>query len=186
MVQRPRPDLRGGCAAMRIPTVTGVKRRNRPPSESRTRGRGRRMDVRASMSATLTPRILMLPGMLVRYGNTFGILYDSTVPNEGFQRFSIAHELGHFFVEGQSLTTFGSTMELIELEPATCSCLQSSRVLLANIGDFCSDYLRMTGPECSRSLRTCSHYLRPTCNHRSVLTLVANEMRRRRRPAPGG
>ena len=23
MVQRPRPDLRGGCAAMRIPTVTG-------------------------------------------------------------------------------------------------------------------------------------------------------------------
>ena len=39
-------------------------------------------------------------GMLVRYGNAFGILYDSTVPNEGFQRFSIAHELGHFFVEG--------------------------------------------------------------------------------------
>lgn len=39
-------------------------------------------------------------GMLVRYGNSFGILYDSTIPNEGFQRFSIAHELGHFFVEG--------------------------------------------------------------------------------------
>ena len=61
MVQRPRPDLRGGCAAMRIPTVTGVRRRNRPPSESRTGVRGRRMDVRASMSATLTPRILILP-----------------------------------------------------------------------------------------------------------------------------
>ena len=39
-------------------------------------------------------------GMLVRYGNSFGILYDSTIPSEGFQRFSIAHELGHFFVEG--------------------------------------------------------------------------------------
>ena len=39
-------------------------------------------------------------GMLVRYGNSFGILYDSTIDNEGFQRFSIAHELGHFFVEG--------------------------------------------------------------------------------------
>ena len=25
MVQRPRPDLRGGWAAMRIPTVTGVR-----------------------------------------------------------------------------------------------------------------------------------------------------------------
>ncbi len=34
MVQRPRPDLRGGCAAMRIPTVTSgtlaiQQRRNR-------------------------------------------------------------------------------------------------------------------------------------------------------------
>ena len=25
MVQRPCPDLRGGCAAMRIPTVTGSR-----------------------------------------------------------------------------------------------------------------------------------------------------------------
>ena len=39
-------------------------------------------------------------GMLVRYGNTFGILYNQEIPNRGFQRFSIAHELGHFFVEG--------------------------------------------------------------------------------------
>lgn len=39
-------------------------------------------------------------GMLVRHGNTFGILYATNIPNEGFQRFSIAHELGHFFVDG--------------------------------------------------------------------------------------
>ena len=39
-------------------------------------------------------------GMLTRHGNTFGILYDSSIPSEGFKRFSIAHELGHFFVEG--------------------------------------------------------------------------------------
>ena len=39
-------------------------------------------------------------GMLVRHGNSFGILYDSSIPNEGFQRFSIAHELGHYFVGG--------------------------------------------------------------------------------------
>ena len=38
-------------------------------------------------------------GMLVSYGNTFGILY-STIDNDGYHRFSIAHELGHFFVEG--------------------------------------------------------------------------------------
>ena len=72
---------------------------------------------------------------------------------------------------------------------SSCSCLQSSSVLLANIGDFCSNYLRLTGPECSRSLRTCSHYVRRTCNHRLVLTVVANEisqigMQASRRAAP--
>ena len=39
-------------------------------------------------------------GMLVRHGDKFGILYDESVSNEGYQRFSIAHELGHFFVDG--------------------------------------------------------------------------------------
>ena len=39
-------------------------------------------------------------GMLVRHGNTFGILYDTSIANRGYQRFSIAHELGHFFVDG--------------------------------------------------------------------------------------
>jgi hypothetical protein len=39
-------------------------------------------------------------GMLLRHGDTFGILYATHVPSEGFQRFSVAHELGHFFLEG--------------------------------------------------------------------------------------
>ena len=39
-------------------------------------------------------------GMLVRHGNTFGILYDASIHNVGYRRFSIAHELGHFFVDG--------------------------------------------------------------------------------------
>lgn len=39
-------------------------------------------------------------GMLLRHGNSFGILYASDIPNEGFQRFSVAHELGHYFLEG--------------------------------------------------------------------------------------
>ena len=40
MVQRPRPDLRGGCAAMRIPTVTV------PPSRLGGRDRLTRSGVR--------------------------------------------------------------------------------------------------------------------------------------------
>jgi hypothetical protein len=39
-------------------------------------------------------------GMLLRHGNSFGILYASSIPNEGFQRFSVAHELGHYFLDG--------------------------------------------------------------------------------------
>jgi len=39
-------------------------------------------------------------GMLLRHGNAFGILYATDIPNEGFQRFSVAHELGHYFLDG--------------------------------------------------------------------------------------
>ena len=39
-------------------------------------------------------------GMLLRHGEEFGILYATHVPSEGFQRFSVAHELGHYFLDG--------------------------------------------------------------------------------------
>ena len=38
--------------------------------------------------------------MLLRHGNSFGIMYAKHIKSEGFQRFSIAHELGHYFLEG--------------------------------------------------------------------------------------
>lgn len=38
--------------------------------------------------------------MLLRAGNSFGIFYSTAIPNKGYQRFSIAHELGHYFLEG--------------------------------------------------------------------------------------
>lgn len=39
-------------------------------------------------------------GMLLRHGDIFGILYATHITNEGFQRFSVGHELGHFFLDG--------------------------------------------------------------------------------------
>lgn len=39
-------------------------------------------------------------GMLMRHGNNFGILYATHIASAGFQRFSVGHELGHFFLEG--------------------------------------------------------------------------------------
>jgi len=41
-----------------------------------------------------------ISGMLMRVGNRFGIMYATHVANQGFQRFSIAHELGHYFLPG--------------------------------------------------------------------------------------
>ena len=39
-------------------------------------------------------------GMLLRSGNTFGIAYATHIKSIGFQNFSIAHELGHYFLPG--------------------------------------------------------------------------------------
>jgi hypothetical protein len=39
-------------------------------------------------------------GMLVKAGDRFGILYATNIPNVGFQRFSIAHEIGHYCISG--------------------------------------------------------------------------------------
>ena len=39
-------------------------------------------------------------GMLLRHGNNFGIVYATHIPSLGFQRFSISHELGHYFLPG--------------------------------------------------------------------------------------
>lgn len=39
-------------------------------------------------------------GMLLRHGDTFGILYATHLHNKGFERFSIGHELGHYFLDG--------------------------------------------------------------------------------------
>jgi hypothetical protein len=39
-------------------------------------------------------------GMLIRVGDEFAIAYATHVANAGFQRFSIGHELGHYFLPG--------------------------------------------------------------------------------------
>lgn len=48
-------------------------------------------------------------GMLLKSGDNFGIMYATNIPSRGFQRFSIAHELGHYFIEGhpEALLTTG-------------------------------------------------------------------------------
>ena len=39
-------------------------------------------------------------GMLLRAGDSFAICYATHIKSSGFQRFSVAHELGHYFLAG--------------------------------------------------------------------------------------
>jgi predicted transcriptional regulator len=39
-------------------------------------------------------------GMLLRVGNEFAIAYATHIDNVGFQHFSVAHELGHYYLPG--------------------------------------------------------------------------------------
>ena len=53
------------------------------------------IDVQAKPKTTVG-----VSGMLLRHGDNFGILYATHIENPGFQRFSIGHELGHYFLPG--------------------------------------------------------------------------------------
>ncbi len=39
-------------------------------------------------------------GLLLRHGNTFGIVYATHINSIGFRHFSVAHELGRYFLPG--------------------------------------------------------------------------------------
>jgi hypothetical protein len=45
-------------------------------------------------------------GFLIRVGNVFGIQYARHIANEGFIRFTVAHELGHYFLPGHPAALF--------------------------------------------------------------------------------
>ncbi|MGZ8236267.1 MAG: ImmA/IrrE family metallo-endopeptidase [Methylobacter sp.] len=47
-------------------------------------------------------------GMLIRVGNEFAIAYATHIDNEPFQRFSVSHELGHYFLPGHVDAVIGT------------------------------------------------------------------------------
>lgn len=49
-----------------------------------------------------------ISGCLMKVGDIFGILYSALSSSEGFQRFTVAHELGHYFLEGHVQHLFGA------------------------------------------------------------------------------
>ena len=61
----------------------------------------------ARISVHEKPAEAGVSGMLIRAGNSFAIAYATNVASEGFRRFSIGHELGHYFLRGHVDHVFG-------------------------------------------------------------------------------
>jgi Zn-dependent peptidase ImmA (M78 family) len=60
-------------------------------------------------------------GMLLRYGESFTIVYATHIKSEGFQRFSIAHELGHYFLPSHPENVFQGGKNIHESHAGFCS-----------------------------------------------------------------
>lgn len=63
-----------------------------------------RRDITHQKKPSLAPGI---SGCLMKVGDAFGILYSSRFASEGFKRFTVAHELGHYFLPGHVDALFG-------------------------------------------------------------------------------
>src|ERR1700722_19993028 len=63
-----------------------------------------RKDIVYQEKSSLRPGV---SGCLMKVGDAFGILYSSRFASEGFKRFTVAHELGHYFLQGHIGALFG-------------------------------------------------------------------------------
>ena len=53
-----------------------------------------------------------ISGFLMRSGNSFLIGYSTAIQNEGFQNFTISHELGHYFIDDHPLAVLENGQHL--------------------------------------------------------------------------
>jgi Zn-dependent peptidase ImmA (M78 family) len=54
------------------------------------------------------PKDANISGFLMQVGNSFGIGYSKAIKSEGFQNFTVAHELGHYFIDDHPMAVLKS------------------------------------------------------------------------------
>ena len=57
-----------------------------------------------------------ISGCLMKVGDAFGIIYSTRFTSEGFKRFTVGHELGHYFLDGHVFHLFGAGQEIHQSE----------------------------------------------------------------------
>lgn len=72
-----------------------------------------RRDIAYQQKPGLAPGI---SGCLMKIGDVFGILYSSCFASEGFRRFTVAHELGHYFLPGHIDALFANGQQFHQSE----------------------------------------------------------------------
>jgi Zn-dependent peptidase ImmA (M78 family) len=107
-------------------------------------------------------------GMLLQVGNNFAIGYATHIKSNGFQRFSIAHELGHFFLPGhpehifsggkvvhESQAGFGSGDQIeLEADHFAAGLLMPSHLFKAEAGKYSDGFtaIEKLAERCETSL----------------------------------
>lgn len=107
-------------------------------------------------------------GMLLRAGDNFAIGYATHIKSNGFQRFSIAHELGHYFLPGhpehvfgggkcvhESRAGFGSGDQVeLEADHFAAGLLMPSRLFKAEAGKYADGFtaIEKAADRCQTSL----------------------------------
>lgn len=107
-------------------------------------------------------------GMLLRVGDNFAIGYATHIKSNGFQRFSIAHELGHYFLAGhpeqvfsgeklmhESHAGFGSGDQIeLEADHFAAGLLMPSHLFKAEAGKFSDGFtaIERLAERCQTSL----------------------------------
>src|SRR5271170_3761539 len=72
-----------------------------------------RRDIAHQEKPGLAPGI---SGCLMKVGDAFGILYSSRFASEGFKRFNVAHELGHYFLPAHIDALFANGQQFHQSE----------------------------------------------------------------------
>lgn len=107
-------------------------------------------------------------GMLLRVGDNFAIGYATHIRSSGFQRFSIAHELGHYFLAGhpekvfsggkrihESQAGFGSREQIeLEADHFAAGLLMPSDLFMVEAGKYSDGFtaIEMLADRCQTSL----------------------------------